>query len=698
MTGNKLTPVLMLACLFVFQTGRAQAQNMRGEIRATLEKYAAHVNIITESFDSYSNREVERQALELERMFVSDECYVYDFVDCAKNIDRADCRVKLYEFIPFLESSYKKTRVSFDYGSLRWKEISGAGDRANYVGYIIQNSDGYLDGRAIRGQEPKSSLEFYLVYDRRRGTMKIAEIVNNRTDRDDWDTYGLDDDFCPGLEGTVNGCPDNDRDGIPDENKRYPRLYDRCPDEKGVHNENDLQYHGCPNPDSDGDGVLDSDDKCPDVPGVKNTRRPECNGCPDRDGDFVCDEYDYCPNDRVVSGVDGCPDRDGDGVPDKNERYPENVDKCPTMPGKGSNYYRSSECLGCPDKDGDLTCDENDWCPNIPGSIAVNGCPDSDADGVPDRNERYPSQTDNCLDSRQTDKVDKNPNGKNASRCYGCLDSDGDGYCNSIDNCPDRYSKSNGGCPPPPPPKPQSKLDFSLSTGLAFPIGSLGSNDFYDSDFDVWSQVGFAKTSWNIDAGLGYNITYFLGIGASAGYTSARFSETALASNIKIAFIDNSIAFEDITATSEAYGFTYLTGRLVSGYFRQDSRFSIKIEPAIGFLQNSSNNIAEVLIRYENAPLERLNFDYSGKSSFSRLFKVDLAAAYEVLPQLHIGFKLGYLNSSIELTEQNSISNASLPELNLDKLDFTILHANVVFNYFIAKGSGSDMANPRFFN
>ena len=76
-------------------------------------------------------------------------------------------------------------------------------------------------------------------------------------DGDGYHTY-LEDD-CPQEKGTINGCPDSDKDGVPDN-------LDKCPKVKG-------NVNGCP--DSDGDGVLDKDDDCDTLKGSK-----ENNGCP----------------------------------------------------------------------------------------------------------------------------------------------------------------------------------------------------------------------------------------------------------------------------------------------------------------------------------------------------------------------------------------------------------------------------------
>jgi outer membrane protein OmpA-like peptidoglycan-associated protein len=85
--------------------------------------------------------------------------------------------------------------------------------------------------------------------------------------------------------------------------------------------------------DTDGDGIIDSEDKCPTVAGVAKYQ-----GCPvpDTDGDGIDDERDKCPTVRGVARYQGCPipDTDGDGVNDEE-------DKCPNVAGPKENH-------GCP--------------------------------------------------------------------------------------------------------------------------------------------------------------------------------------------------------------------------------------------------------------------------------------------------------------------------------------------------------------
>ncbi|HNM32291.1 MAG TPA: OmpA family protein, partial [Chitinophagales bacterium] len=58
-----------------------------------------------------------------------------------------------------------------------------------------------------------------------------------------------------------------------------------------------------PDPDRDGDGIINEKDKCPDVPGTFAAQ-----GCPDRDGDGVPDSEDKCPDVAGPASNKGCPE------------------------------------------------------------------------------------------------------------------------------------------------------------------------------------------------------------------------------------------------------------------------------------------------------------------------------------------------------------------------------------------------------
>ena len=206
-------------------------------------------------------------------------------------------------------------------------------------------------------------------------------------------------DSCPQIAGSEanNGCPaDTDADGVID-------TEDQCPELAGS------SSNGCP-PDRDGDTVTDAADLCPDEPGT-----PESNGCPaivteteaepvavvtepevtnpvvtnevvetDTDGDGVIDTDDLCPSRAGEVRLRGCPlDTDADGVADAD-------DQCPNTQGPISNN-------GCPqdteqDADGDGIADAVDSCPSIAG-VAPSGCPlDTDGDGVADADDQCPDE------------------------------------------------------------------------------------------------------------------------------------------------------------------------------------------------------------------------------------------------------------------------------------------------------------------
>src|SRR5262249_43950564 len=73
---------------------------------------------------------------------------------------------------------------------------------------------------------------------------------------------------------------------------------DQAEDKDGFQDED-----GCPDPDNDGDGVLDGKDKCPATQGpVENS------GCPDSDGDGdgIVDRVDNCPEEKGTPENHGC--------------------------------------------------------------------------------------------------------------------------------------------------------------------------------------------------------------------------------------------------------------------------------------------------------------------------------------------------------------------------------------------------------
>ncbi len=124
------------------------------------------------------------------------------------------------------------------------------------------------------------------------------------------------------AEGSVDGVPDGDGDGIPDD-------ADAC--RYAAENKNGFEDDdGCPDalPDGDGDGVDDMVDQCParleDLDGLGDE-----DGCPDDDydGDRVADTDDMCPDVGGLVENRGCPDTDsdGDGLFDREDNCPKRV-------------------------------------------------------------------------------------------------------------------------------------------------------------------------------------------------------------------------------------------------------------------------------------------------------------------------------------------------------------------------------------
>jgi outer membrane protein OmpA-like peptidoglycan-associated protein len=131
--------------------------------------------------------------------------------------------------------------------------------------------------------------------------------------------------------------------------------------------------------DTDGDGLVDSEDACPlqpeDFDGFEDS-----DGCPelDNDKDGIPDTSDGCPNEpEDVDGFqdeDGCPDGDND-----NDGIADARDKCPRDPEDYDGFEDENGCPD-PDNDGDSIPDVVDKCPLQPevfnGVEDQDGCPD----------------------------------------------------------------------------------------------------------------------------------------------------------------------------------------------------------------------------------------------------------------------------------------------------------------------------------
>lgn len=301
----------------------------------------------------------------------------------------------------------------------------------------------------------------------------------------DTDEDGIEDgsDDCPTEAGESRflrfACADEDEDG-------YADVDDDCVEAAGTSR---LGLIGCP--DGDGDQIADSVDPDPyDGGGLPNDW--DADGYTTAQDAFPLDPREWNDTDGDGHGdnvADAFPedatqwsDTDGDGYGDNQHPNATTPDFCLLEAGNATEFPG----LGCIDSDGDgwadrfddFDDDETQWrdsdrdgfgdnasgtdpdlCPNNPGTSFRTasegyglGCPDDDRDGVPDGGVGpSAAQLDAFLDDSTQwkdtdgDRFGDNPLGSDADSCVteagnsteggllGCVDSDGDGWADSID-------------------------------------------------------------------------------------------------------------------------------------------------------------------------------------------------------------------------------------------------------------------------
>ena len=238
----------------------------------------------------------------------------------------------------------------------------------------------------------------------------------NDTDDDGYgdNPSGTDGDACPSQFGTSmvdrNGCPDSDSDGISDPDATWTEF----------HGADAFPSDPTQSADTDGDGYGD------------NASGTNPDGCPTQYGDSTIDRI-------------GCPDSDGDGISDADGLW--NV-------SQGADAFRYDATQSA-DSDGDGYGDNAsgnypDACPSEFGDSWQNstlGCPDTDQDGWADIQDTHPDDMTQWSDI-DGDGYGDNPGGTTPDACpgddgnstkgnrYGCVDSDGDGWDDIIDELP----------------------------------------------------------------------------------------------------------------------------------------------------------------------------------------------------------------------------------------------------------------------
>ena len=171
--------------------------------------------------------------------------------------------------------------------------------------------------------------------------------------------------------------------------------------------------------DLDSDGVLNANDDCPNIAGSSTQ---DANGCPDTDGDGYSDSGDIFPTDSSQWN-----DTDGDGYGDAyngndSDIFPLDASQWNDTDGDGyGDNPEGNDPDSCPEEIGNST---------YPGL----GCLDSDGDGYADTLDAFPFNQLEHLDSDQDgvgDNGDEFPLDANET-----MDSDGDGVGDNADAFP----------------------------------------------------------------------------------------------------------------------------------------------------------------------------------------------------------------------------------------------------------------------
>ena len=275
---------------------------------------------------------------------------------------------------------------------------------------------------------------------------------------------GFQPDDCPFVPGNSTndrfGCIDSDGDGMSDDNDDFPNdplragdadadglddaLEDDC---SNVFGTSTIDRLGCP--DSDGDGVSDTDQSWTTNQGGDAFPMDNSQWA-DSDGDGYGDELlgtqgDACNSVQGTSSADrfGCPDSDGDGWSNADSNW-QIEDGADSFPNEISQWS---------DIDGDGFGDNqlgalSDDCPSEFGTSTEGllGCPDSDLDGWVDSIDAFPNDSSQWQDS-DGDGYGDNSSATNGDDCpqingpstdglRGCADMDLDGWDDSTDAFP----------------------------------------------------------------------------------------------------------------------------------------------------------------------------------------------------------------------------------------------------------------------
>lgn len=239
-----------------------------------------------------------------------------------------------------------------------------------------------------------------------------------------------------------------------------------------------LLINGVVHRDSDGDGVLDTDDEYPTDPDESADTDGDGiadNSDPDIDGDGVANEDDAFPYDNSESS-----DRDGDGIGDNRDAFPDDSNEWLDSDGDGigDNSDPDIDNDGVANEDDAFPYDPTEWADNDNDGIGNNADPDDDNDGVADNEDAFPLDP---TGSRAEQAVDADGNG--------LIEIDTLADLNNIRNNLDGTSMNGitAGCP-------NTRCNgFELTADLDFDTngdGQLDANDEYWNDGEGWTPIG----------------------------------------------------------------------------------------------------------------------------------------------------------------------------------------------------------------